>query len=198
MLALFLIVISTALAGQVGLSAGAELTSNDPFLTRTGPRVGVARSLGPHLRIGASGAWYPNRGTRDWNAVTQQLEEDYHLLPDLSRMVAHGRGELWVLPLVHPVGRLQAHTGAFVGLGAMATEDDLEALHAEGDPYGEATRSQVHPASTWGLCSELGTDRVRGRLRAERTTYLETVSSYVLEMKGNMLWGLEVTVWLGE
>jgi len=188
---------SATLAGQLGLSAGLEHNGNDVFIRRFGPRVGAAWASGPHLRVGASAAWYPSRGEGDWTPLSHTLSDDYHFLPDISRMTAQGRAELWVLPFVHPIGTLNAYTGAYAGVGAVATREDLEAFHSEDDPAALATERQLHPTTTWGLCTELGGEVVRGRLRFERTTYIETVWGVALEMKKNMLWALEVSVWLG-
>ncbi len=194
---LLLCALSASIAGQLGLSAGIERTANDPFVIRRGPRLGASWSPRPTVRFGLSGAWYPNLGEADLQPVTRQFVEELRVAPDISRMMAHARAELWVLPFVHPIGRFQAATGAYAGFGAMYTEDDLEILIPNDDPEALATRDQLHPSTTWGLCSELGGDRVRGRLRIERTTYIETISSVWLEMKGNMIVALEVTVWPG-
>ncbi len=196
MLAL-LCLISTTLAGQVGLTGGMEWVGNDPFLRRSGHRIGAEYALNRHLRAGISGAFYPDLGQADWTPLTDRLVRDYHISPDLSPMTLAGRFELRVAPFVHRIGILEAHTGGYVGLGAVVTRDDLEALQAEGETRYEATQDQLHPSTTWGLFSEVGGDTVRGRLRLERTTYLETVASTIIEMKGTMLWSLEVTVWLG-
>lgn len=192
-----LCLLSTATAAQFGLSGGMEFTGNDPFVQRTGHRLGMELAPRPQVRLGISGAFYPDQGEADWTALTSQLVNHNHIAPDISRMTAMGRAELRVVPFVHPLGILEAHTGAYGALGLVHTEDDLEALQAVGDPYAEATASQNHPCATWGAFSEIGGDTVRGRLRFERTTYLETVGSTTLEMKSTMLWALEVTVWLG-
>ncbi len=194
----FLCVLSSALAGQVGLTGGMEFTGNDPFVVRAGPRLGLEFAPRPQLRFGLSGAYYPDFGEGNWTPLTSQMVNENHIAPDISLMTAQARGELRVVPFIHRIGILEAHTGAYGGLGVVHTEDDLEALQQEDDPWALATASQNHPTATWGVFSEVGGDTVRGRLRFERTTYVETVSSLTLEMKSTLLWALEVTVWLGE
>jgi hypothetical protein len=194
---LLLCALSAGIAGQLGVSAGAERTANDPFVIRRGARVGVSWAPTPTVRFGLSGAWFPNLGEADLQPTTRQFVEELHLAPDISRMMAQARAELWVLPFVHPIGRLRAATGAYTGFGGVYTQEDLEWFIPLDDPEQIATRDQLHPTTTWGLCSELGNDRVRGRLRIERTTYIETVSSIWLQMKGNLIVALELSVWTG-
>ena len=196
MLAL-LCILSTAMAGQVGLTGGMEFTGNDPFVTRRGHRIGVEYAPRPQVRFGLSGAWYPDLGEGNWTPLTSQLVTENHIAPDISLMPGQVRGTPRVVPFIPPTGILEAHTGAYGALGAVHTEDDLEALQQVDDPWAQATASQNHPTATWGVFSEIGGDTVRGRLRFERTTYIEAVSSTTLEMKSNMMWALEVTVWLG-
>ncbi len=197
MFAIPIILVSSALGGQVGLSGGAELVANDPFLRTIGDHWSLEYAPRPHVRFGASLSHYPDLGELGWKPLTEQLVNEAHVSPDLSRMRTQVQLVTRIMPFINAVGKLEAQTGFHAGMGLVRTIDDLEALQQQGDPYAMATEKQLHPSTVFGLSSELGGDVVRGRVRIEWLSYVEVVSSTTLEMKNALLLAGEVTVWLG-
>ena len=115
MLAL-LCILSTAMAGQVGLTGGMEFTGNDPFVTRRGHRIGVEYAPRPQVRFGLSGAWYPDLGEGNWTPLTSQLVTENHIAPDISLMTGQVRGTLRVVPFIVTLGTLLLVRGLAKGL----------------------------------------------------------------------------------
>ncbi|MFH1466180.1 MAG: hypothetical protein ABIO70_17475 [Pseudomonadota bacterium] len=194
MTALALLWVGASSAASVLLTVGPEAVTNDPFLHRYGLSTGVELEPTPLVRVGLSGAFYPDRHDRDWKPLTTQLVENNHISPDLSPMLGRAQGVIRVLPLRMGLGKLTCTTGFGAGAGVVYTSDDLEALQQEEDLYAQATENQLHPALLYGLSSEIGGTWVRGRVRIERFTYIETVFSTTLEHKANLFAALDLVI----
>jgi hypothetical protein len=198
---LALLLLGPAQAGDLGFSLGYDRTINDPFLVRRGLRAGVAFAPREQLAVEATAAFYPDLGESDWAALTSQLIDNNHVSPDLSRILGQAHLRLHIFPLRSRFGPFEGALDGWAGFGATWTEDDLEALQQEGDPWAEATASQVHPCPTWGfgyqVVADIADTGAMGlRLRWDRFRYIETVSSATLETKGNIILGLEWVLWL--
>jgi hypothetical protein len=195
MIPLALVLAGATSAAGVLATVGAEALTNDPFLHTRGVTSSIEVEPNPLVRLGLSGAWYPSLdATADWKPLTTQLVETNHIAPDLSRVIARVQVAVRVQPLRIGLGHLAACTGFGVGGGFALTRDDVV---DEYDPYTPATIDQRHPTVTWGLSSEVGGRWVRGRVRLDRVTFLETVGGTNVEMKGQVFAALDLVVRLG-
>lgn len=187
-------------APELALSAGLERTWNDPFLPLTGPQFAASVRPTGWLGLGVRGAAYPDLGEAQWKPLTRQLNEVAHVMPDLSRIRARGQGVVELTPvraaLATRGGPAESSLGVHVGLGAVATRDDLAAIGADGDPVWEATAEQVHPAVSVALVGEVRRDDLGLRLRAEHLRYTEIVGGSYEERKFPNWFGAEIA-WYG-
>ncbi len=194
-------------AGATELTVGGESVVNDPFLQRRSVVVGVSHEvLGP-LRLGAQYGFAPDRGEEDWKPLTTQLVNENSVSPDISKYTMYGaiRMEVPVIRTSKNMARgpgglrhLDTELRVFGGMGFARTTDDLEALQATGDERAVATQFQTHPTSHYGLNTTLyWSDRQGLRVEAEFMDYIETVNATTLEMKSNLIIGLEYIRALG-
>lgn len=193
--------VAQAQAGGLGLALGLEHSIDDPFLNHRAIRAGVSYAPREQLAFEGSVAAFPNLGEADWKPLTSQLVNNNHVSPDLSPMKLRLDARVHVFAIRSSFGDWWGALDVSGGLGGVKTIDDLEALQQEGDQYAEATASQWHPSSSWGLAYQLVTEfgdssAVGARLRCDSIIYLETVSSTTLETKRIRSLALEAVLWL--
>ncbi|MCB9760259.1 MAG: hypothetical protein H6739_10525 [Alphaproteobacteria bacterium] len=196
MIALLMALSGTAHAFELGLYGGGSWVANDPFVFRRGLQVGVEFAPNRLVSVGTLSALYPSLNQNDWSHLTTQLVSELHISPDISRIISRHELNLRVTPLRWEGERVETRVGALGGVGMVRTNDDLEALQAEGDPIAMATAVQWHATGVYGLTGELRGEWVGVRLNATRVTFIETVNSGTLEFKGNRFMSVEGTLWL--
>ena len=167
--------------------------TNDPFLNRyiAGGRLGY--HVTEIFAIEAEIAYSPDLGEADWKPLTQQLVDENHVSPDISKLMLISNMTFQFSPIYGKVA-LRGNNiinfdvyGAF-GMGITRTNDDLNALQAEDDPIALETEVQIHPTTNFGggarvVFNEFVAVRVDGR----SLVYIETVNSTTLEMKNNFI-----------
>jgi len=178
-------------------AVGAEQVFNDPFVSQTGARAAFRFAPSPWVELEVAAGTFISLGVGgcgdpDWSALTCQMLEVSDVSPDIAKMGAWGRLAVGVVPFRIGEGRWRSAAGAFVGVEALATNDDLVALQAVGEPAALATENQVHPVTVWGVFGEAGGRHMALRLRFEVRRYVETVNSTILESKMPMTLGAEV------
>jgi hypothetical protein len=178
------------LSGGIGASWGV----NDPFVKRRGLDASGQLLLQDMLVVRVYGSWMPGLGEWDRTGLTQQLEQQFMVQPDISRMVARADLSVGILPFQYSVGRVTTRAGFTVSGGAVHTKDDLDALQSRGDPVAEATADQWHALGGAGVQAELWWSVVGVRVRAERIFYTEVVNSTTLETKQPRRVGVEMTL----
>lgn len=188
--------LSSADAFEVGLSTGLESEVIDPFVRRWGPRVGVEFAPTRHVSFSLSGTFYPDFGSGDWSALTTTLIQEAKVSPDISKVISHERVGVRVFPLHARTGIFDTYLGALVGLGFVYTQDDLEALQAEGDPDAMATERQWHLTTTWGFSADIRSPWVGLRWRFEGSDYVETLMGTTLANKSLFFLGVDFMVFL--
>lgn len=187
-------------AQRVGLSVGYEFVANDPFLYRRGWRHGVTWQPSPWAEVGATVTWYPILGNggendADWKPLSKQLLLENSVSPDISKMWLQAQLVARVRAFRAPLGgEWEGSAGVLVGGAVFVTSDDLVALQNDGEEA-MATQNQVHPGLAYGLFADMTTEYVGFRLRAESDAYIEVVNSTNLEMKRNLIFGVEVLCW---
>ena len=179
--------------GRVEWTTGGAFVSNDPFLNRyifgTGFAYHLTEIFAMELNLGFS----PDLGDADWKPLTDQLVNNNHVSPDISKLTYFGNATFAFSPIYGKAAVLGRNIinfdifGAF-GMGATRTVDDLEALQKVGDPVAEATQYQIHPTTNFGgglriIFNESTALRFEGR----SLIYIETVDSTTLEMKNNFI-----------
>lgn len=186
---------------RLGVSVGAEATTNDPIVVRHGLRVGAQLAPSRHVEIGAAAAWYPVRGQSgcddpDWTALACQLLEENDVVFGISKITWQVQPLIVrVLPIHAELGNgWRTGVGVLAGFSLVATEDDAYALWFYGDDA-LSTMNQVHGAGVWGFFGDVRSERVGLRLRVETDTYVETVGGTTLEMKNAEFLGAEGVVW---
>ena len=192
---LFFTVLMTEPAAAAEFSLGATQTYNDPFLKQLAAMVGTAQSIAPGVRAGVNASLFLDRGESDWKNLTEQLVNENHVSPDISKRAWDVSFLLAVEPFRGRVGGISTGLGMYGGLGLVGTVDDLAALQAEGDPRAESTESQIHPSQVWGTFSDVMlSETFSVRFRWHHVSYIETVNATTLESKGNAQFALEA-VW---
>lgn len=175
--------VSAVLAMEVDLGVGAELVTNDPFMTPIGLRAStVVRPL-PWLGVGASLAGHPLHPVNTYGAYLEPIG----ISPDYSPILASGSVVGDVRFARGAVGKLDGAIDLVVGVGGVYTVEDCEATGNVEDCL--PTQKQLHPASVIGLTASVGSGRWALRVRGERWQYTEVVSGSVEENK--------IPVWLG-
>ncbi|GDX82947.1 hypothetical protein LBMAG42_47580 [Deltaproteobacteria bacterium] len=185
---------------QFGLSLGFESTVNDPFVVRTGPRLGATLSLSPIIEAGASLAYYPVLGQGgcsdpQWTALSCQLLERNSVSPDISKMTAAVDLELRILPFQAHLGLWRTAVGLAAGPGMVTTEDDLVAAQAMDDAAAIANQTELHPTVVGGIVGEVRHRHFGVRIRLSSLAYIENIGGDTLEMKSNLLSRTEVFWW---
>lgn len=197
-----LLIVATALAARpdFGFTVGWESVTNDPFAASYGPRMGFNVGLAHGIEFGAAASYYPLLGSGGcsdprWTDLACQLLENNSVSPDISLMNWTADVNVRVLPFRATYGRWEASAGIMAGVGMVATQDDLVALQAVGEPQAEATADQIHGAAVGGLIGQIRYRFIATRFYARDLAYIETVYSSTLEMKHNSLLGTEVAFW---
>ena len=185
---------------QFGLSLGFESTLNDPFVVRTGPRLGASLALSPIIEAGGSFAYYPVLGTGgcadpQWTTLACHLLEKVSVSPDISKMIVAADIELRILPFQAQLGDWRTSVGLAAGPGLVTTEDDLVAQQAEDDPDAIAAQNELHPTVVGGILGEVRHRHFGPRIRLSSLAYIETIGGDTLEMKNNLLGRTEVFWW---
>ncbi len=171
------------------ISAGVTPVFNDPFLAEVPFRITAEVAANDWVVLELAGGGVPFTKV---SPLTQQIINENQVTPDVSRMTWHVHGAMRVNPLVGTLGAHTVRLGAYVGLGAVGTKDDLRFSQAVGNPAAEETEVQAHPAAVVGLLAEVGGNHLRFRARLHSQTHVETYESTVLEMKSAMMFGPEV------
>jgi hypothetical protein len=186
-----------ACAAEVGVSAGVQAVTNDPFVVPAAVSLGVEVRPADWFGIGVTGLLSPAAGQSAWTPLMHTMYDDWKVSPDISRMSQAVALRGSVTPLRGTVGTLTTRVGIEAGIGFVHTRDDLDLLQAQGEPDYEATADEVHPAGLIGVVGEVRSGAWGGRLRIERMGYEETVGRTVQESK-DLLWvGFELTRWYG-
>jgi outer membrane beta-barrel protein len=179
--------------GRVEWTTGGAFVSNDPFLNRYIVASGLAYHLTEIFAMEFNLGFSPDLGDADWKPLTDQLVNNNHVSPDISKLTYFGNTTFAFSPIYGKAAVLGRNIinfdifGAF-GMGATRTVDDLEALQKVGDPVAEATQYQIHPTTNFGgglriIFNESTALRFDGR----SLIYIETVDSTTLEMKNNFI-----------
>jgi len=179
--------------GRVEWTTGPAFVGNDPFLNRYIVGSGLAYHLTEIFAMELNLGFSPDLGEADWKPLTDQLVNNNHVSPDISKLTYFGNATFAFSPIYGKAAVLGRNIinfdifGAF-GMGATRTVDDLEALQKVGDPVAEATQYQVHPTTNFGgglriIFNESTAVRIEGR----SLIYIETVDSTTLEMKNNFI-----------
>jgi len=182
-------------AAEIVFGVGYAQVVNDPFYTSRGATARAEVRPLDWLGVGVDGGVYPYRGFDGWNALAKQLVSDHSVVPDVSPMKYTLGAVATVAPLRGTLGTWSSRVGLVAGVGAVRTDDDLEALQAEGEPAFEETELQFHPYGQLGLFGEVRHDVIGGRLRLERMMYTEVVGSELEEQKNPVWLSLEVAFW---
>ncbi len=185
---------------SLGIGAGFDLSTNDPFVSRAGARVDVHVAVGPLVEFTAQGVFYPVLGEGgcddpDWTALSCQLIEENSVSPDISRLTGRGTALLTLWPLRGGDGDWSTGVGFSAGWGVVTTTDDLVALQAEGVPEAEATAEELHTGPAAGMVGEVRNERVGFRLGLTHLAWVETVKSTTMENKSLVLLAAGVDVW---
>jgi hypothetical protein len=175
------------------VAVGWEARVFDPWAWEQGLRGTLELPLAHRLHLGLGGALTPRRALED--PMTVPLSEARnHIIPSVTTQRWRGTLGLHWSPFGITTDRLEGHLALRTGLGLVGTQDDLEALHQEGEPYAEATEHQIHPTANLGLFLDLGGPRLRGRVGLERVRWIETVSSTELELHRPLLFSLSLVL----
>jgi hypothetical protein len=128
----------------------------------------------------------PDLGEADWKPLTNQLIQENHVSPDISKINYAGRFGLTVFPVEYSTVEVQTKMGFGTSIGVVKTSDDLQALDTEsGDDRAVVTQNQMHPCLGFVVTGEVWKGLTGGRLRVDQVMYIETVNATTLEMKNN-------------
>lgn len=186
---------------RFGFSSGFETVTNDPFLNRTGVRLGTSIAPAPWVEFGPSFIFFPILGNggendADWKPLAKQLLTENSVSPDISKMDWELQAVVRVRAVSYETGAWTFAIGALAGAAAVHTQDDPIALQVDpGDPAFSATANQVHFGPVAGLYWDALSGNFGLRFRAEKVGYIETIYSTTLEMKNNMVVGAEMLTW---
>ncbi len=182
------------------------MVTNDPFLRR----ILFGASLGYHvtevLGIELNGSYSPTfgeEGKGDYKVVTSQITEQNAVAPEISRLTAHATLNLMFSPFYGKVATRRR--GAIVfdlfgvfGAGIAYTIDDLNVTNSVGEEFAEATRSQVHPALSFGGGLRVAFNKTFAlRFEARSLSYIGTYESTSLELKNNLALMLGAAFFVG-
>lgn len=186
---------STVCAFELVAGAGYSQVVNDPFYTSRGLTAQVEARPLDWLGVGATGGGYLYPGADGWSPLAKSLVSQYSVAPDVSAMTSTLGAVVTLAPFRGVVGSWSTRVGLSAGVGAVHTEDDLEALQAVGEPQFEATASQFHPYGSVGLFGELRRGAWGGRVRLERMSYVEVIATETKEDKNPLWLGAEIAWW---
>jgi outer membrane beta-barrel protein len=113
------------LTPQVGLS------NNDNFVRRLFLGLGVGFHINDVLSIEGTFAYLPNLGETDYKPLTLRFREGEEVVPDISRVVFLGVGNLALSPIF---GKIELGTQRIInydiyftaGVGVVSSQDDME------------------------------------------------------------------------
>ena len=113
------------LTPQVGLS------NNDNFVRRLFLGLGVGFHINDVLSIEGTFAYLPNLGETDYKPLTLRFREGEEVVPDISRIVFLGVGNLALSPIF---GKIELGTQRIInydiyftaGVGVVSSQDDME------------------------------------------------------------------------
>lgn len=186
---------------RLGFSSGFESVTNDPFLKRTGVRLGTSIAPAPWVEFGPSFIFFPILGNGgendpDWKTLSKQLLLESSVSPDISKIDWELQAVVRIRAVSYETGEWTFAIGALAGAAMVHTRDDPEALQVDqGDPAFSATANQVHFGPVEGLYWDALSGNFGLRFRAENVGYIETINSTTLEMKNNMVVGAEMLTW---
>jgi hypothetical protein len=187
------LLVSAAFAMEVDVGVGAELVTNDPFMTPIGLRVAtVVRPL-PWLGVGASLAGHP---LHPMNTYGQYLEA-VQIVPDYSPILGSASVFGDVRFARGAIGRFDGALDLVVGAGGVYTVEDCAAMGMGDDAACLATQREAHLASVIGLSASVGSGRWALRVRGERWQYTERVFDTVKENKIPIWAGVDAVVRFG-
>jgi hypothetical protein len=188
-MSLLLWVCSAHAAPSVLVGAGVEGSTNDPFARKVGARVAFGVEWRPWLQTRAVAVAYPTTGELAYTQLTRQIVNQNQVFPDLSLPTARGQIAAAFPALRARSGGVNGSVGPEIGVGVVYTVDQLALIGKEGEASALATAREWHPTVSVGLVGEIG-GRAHGiEVRAERSSYVETVDGFD-ERKGDLWLGL--------
>ncbi len=125
--------------------------------------------------------------------ITVQIVEENQVTPDISKIQFLANASAQYSPVYGKVAMGQNGIIMFdlfgtFGTGFVNTNDDLEALQAEGEEFAVATDAQFHPTLNYGGGFRvIFNEGLAVRIEARGMSYVETLESTTLEMKNNMI-----------
>lgn len=174
---------------EVGPHLG--FVTNDPFINR----YLIGANAGYHITevfgLELQGTFSPDFGTGDWKPITEQLVEENRVSPDISKIIWFMSMNAQFSPIygkIAVVGRkiINFDMYGIFGMGVVGTNDDLEALQAEGDAEAEITEVQTHATTNiGGGFRVIFSKNFSARIEARSMIYIETIKSTTLEYKNN-------------
>lgn len=177
--------------GRYEASPHLGFVTNDPFINRYLIGGAFAYHLTELFAVEGWATFSPDFGKADWKPITHQLVEENKVTPDISKVIFFTNANLQYTPIYGKLAVLGDDIINFdvfgvVGTGIVHTEDDLDALQAEGEEEAELTKSQNHPTTNiGGGFRVIFNQNLAVRLEGRSMAYVETIRSTTLEMKNN-------------
>jgi outer membrane beta-barrel protein len=179
--------------GRFEWTPNVAFVANDPFLNRYIVGSGLSYHLTEIFAVEVNLGFSPDLGDADWKPLTDQLVNNNHVSPDISKLTYFGNTTFCFSPIYGKAAVLGRKIitfdifGAF-GMGMTRTVDDLEALQKVDDPVAQATQFQIHPTTNFGGGARIiFNERTAIRIEGRSLIYIETVDSTTLEMKNNFI-----------
>jgi outer membrane beta-barrel protein len=121
---------------KVELTPQIGLSNNDNFVRRLFLGVGVGYHINDLLSIEGTFAFLPNLGETDYKPLTLRFREGEEVVPDISRVVFLGVGNLSLSPIF---GKIELGTQRIInydiyftaGIGVVSSQDDMEIVNNE-------------------------------------------------------------------
>ncbi|MGB0638274.1 MAG: hypothetical protein ACPGTU_03005 [Myxococcota bacterium] len=168
--------------GFVGIGG----VTNDPFLKRHMAAAGYEFRPQSNLSLNVDVHYSPDLGEADWKPLVEELINEVHVSPDISRINYAGRFGLTVFPVNFAASNIETKVGFGTNIGLVNTSDDLQALDTEGsDERAVVAQHQMHPVFGFVLSGEVWSGPMGGRIRMDKMAYIENVNATTLEMKNN-------------
>ncbi len=205
---------------KVELTPQVGLSNNDNFVRRLFVGVGIGYHINDLLSIEGTFAYLPNLGETDYKPLTLRFREGEEVVPDISRVVFIGVGNMSLSPIF---GKIELGTQRIInydiyftaGIGVVSTQDDMEIVHNE-DCLDFETRAerqsnatpengcdyvdQEHFVSNFGGGFRIVFNEWIGvRLDIRQYTHIEQVfreGEVGLEMKQNLFFNIGATFFL--
>jgi hypothetical protein len=183
---------SFAADSQVFVGVGG--VNNDPFLKRKMVAAGYAYRPQSNLSLNVDLHFSPDLGEADWKPLTNQLIQENHFGPDISKINYAGRVGLTVFPVEYSTVDIQTRVGFGTSIGVVKTSDDLQALDTTeaSDDRAVGMQHQMHPCLGFVVTGEVWKDSTGARLRIDHMMYIETANATQLEMKNNRVVMIDV------